>query len=74
MENNQGSYTQVVGEKERVLDVQHKWNQDDVGYFQLCRRPKSGYLDDSHSGEEEDEAYTSGSSPPDALHGKRSSM
>ena len=55
-----------------MLEVQHKWKEGDIGYFQLCRRPKSDYLDENNSGEgEEDEAYTSGSSPPDTLHGEK---
>lgn len=63
MENNQGSYTQVVGDKEQVLDIQHKWKEGNIGYFKLCKR-----ADKDNSGDEEAGA-SSGISPP--LHGKR---
>ena len=58
MENSQGSYTQVVGDKEQVLEIQHKWKEGNIGYFKLCRRAEKGNSNDEEA---------SGVSPP--LHG-----
>ena len=67
MENNQGSYTQVVGDKEQVLEIQHKWKEGNICYFQLCKRADKTNHEGSSS-EEEDGAAASGISPP--LQGK----
>lgn len=50
MDNSEGNYFRTVGPKELVLEVQQKWKDTDVGYFELCKHKLSTEDGDSMNG------------------------